>query len=79
MGVFTSKFKDTNAEVIAEPVLKISERLNLPLIATNDCRFENESMSRPHDTLICIGTGHKFSDVHRPRYSKIIILEPHMK
>ena len=46
---------ELNAEVIAEPVLlKISERLNLPLIATNDCRFENESMSRPHDTLALV-------------------------
>jgi DNA polymerase-3 subunit alpha len=59
-----------NAEVIAEPhLLDIAYRLDLPLVATNDCRFENAGMSQPHDTLVCIGSGRKFSEENRPRFS----------
>jgi DNA polymerase-3 subunit alpha len=50
-------------------LLEIADRLNLPLVATNDCRFENAAMSQPHDTLVCIGTGRKFSETNRPRFS----------
>lgn len=54
----------------AEPhLLEIADRLDLPLVATNDCRFENAAMSQPHDTLVCIGTGRKFSEANRPRFS----------
>ena len=62
-------------EKAAEPcLLDIADQLNLPLVATNDCRFENAEMSQPHDTLVCIGTGCKFSDADRPRFSPNIIL-----
>ena len=57
-------------ESAAEPhLLKIADELNVPLVATNDCRFENVDMSQPHDTLVCIGTGRKLSEVNRPRFS----------
>ena len=57
-------------ERTAEPhLLEIADRLNLPLVATNDCRFENAAMSQPHDALVCIGTGRKFSETNRPRFS----------
>ena len=50
-------------------LLDIADQLDLPLVATNDCRFENAEMSQPHDTLVCIGTGCKFSEADRPRFS----------
>ncbi|MBL6595760.1 MAG: DNA polymerase III subunit alpha [Candidatus Puniceispirillum sp.] len=57
-------------ERAAEPhLLAVADRLNVPLVATNDCRFENVEMSQPHDTLVCIGTGRKFSEADRPRFS----------
>ncbi|MDB0016114.1 DNA polymerase III subunit alpha [Alphaproteobacteria bacterium] len=57
-------------ESTAEPhLLEIADRLNLPLVATNDCRFDSAAMSQPHDTLVCIGTGRKFSETNRPRFS----------
>lgn len=57
-------------ERAAEPhLLTIADRLNAALVATNDCRFENAEMSQPHDTLVCIGTGRKFSEADRPRFS----------
>ena len=61
---------DLDVEIAAEPeLLKIAQTLNLPLVATNDCRFETPDMSQPHDTLVCIGTGHKISESDRPRFS----------
>ena len=57
-------------ELAGEPhLLDCADRLNLPLVATNDCRFEDPSMSQPHDTLVCIGTSRKISEEDRPRYS----------
>ena len=58
------------AELAGEPhLLECADRMNLPLVATNDCRFEDPSMSQPHDTLVCIGTGRKISEQDRLRYS----------
>ena len=58
------------AQLAGEPrLLECADRMNLPLVATNDCRFEDPSMSQPHDTLVCIGTSRKISEQDRPRYS----------
>jgi DNA polymerase-3 subunit alpha len=57
-------------ELASEPyLLKCADLMNLPLVATNDCRFEDPSMSEAHDTLVCIGTSRKISEQDRPRYS----------
>ena len=42
--------------------LKCADLMNLPLVKTNDCRFEDPSMSEAHDALVCIGTGHKYQN-----------------
>ena len=58
------------AEFASEPhLLQCADLMNLPLVATNDCRFEDPSMSQAHDTLVCIGASRKISDQDRPRYS----------
>ena len=50
------------AELAGEPhLLEFADRMNFPLVATNDCRFEDPSMSQPHDILVCIGTSRKIS------------------
>ena len=59
-----------SAELAAEPhLVECADHMNLPLVATNDCRFEDVSMSQPHDTLVCIGTSRKIAEQDRPRYS----------
>ena len=61
---------ELDVERSAEPhLLNIADQVNVPLVATNDCRFENAEMSQPHDTLVCIGTGRKVSEIHRQRFS----------
>ena len=52
-------------ERAAEPhLLKIADKLNLPLVAANDCRFENAEMSQARYTG-CIGTARKFSETNQ--------------
>ncbi len=54
----------------AEPgLLELAIELNLPLVATNDCRYDTPEMHEPHDALICIGLGRKMSEEDRTRYS----------
>ena len=58
------------AEQVAEPVLvELADKLDLPLVATNDCRFDSPKMAGPHDALVCVGTGRKVSEENRLKYS----------
>jgi len=59
------------AEMRAEPVLvELALEMNVPMVATNDCRFDVPEMEMPHDALICIGDGRKVSEEDRRRYSR---------
>jgi len=54
----------------AEPVLlDMALAADLPLVATNDCRFESRDMVTPHDVLVCIGNGRKLAEEDRPRFT----------
>ncbi|MEC9141795.1 MAG: PHP domain-containing protein, partial [Pseudomonadota bacterium] len=58
------------AEQRAEPVLlDAALETDLPLVATNDCRFETREMELPHDVLVCIGEGRKLAEADRRRFS----------
>ena len=49
--------------------IKMSEKYNIPLVATNDVHYIYKEDHDDHDTLLCIGTGKKKKDVDRLRYS----------
>lgn len=51
-------------------LIEIAKELNIKLIATNDVHFVMESHAEAHDMLICLSTGHKYSDTNRMRYTK---------
>ena len=58
------------AEQRAEPILlDAAIETGLPLVATNDCRFEGRDMELPHDVLVCIGEGRKLAEPDRRRFS----------
>ncbi|MDB2390022.1 DNA polymerase III subunit alpha [Alphaproteobacteria bacterium] len=58
------------AQQVAEPILlELADQLDMPLVATNDCRFDAPKMAEPHDALVCIGTGRKISEENRVKYS----------
>ena len=55
-------------EAAIEPgLLSLADRLDLPLVATNECFFATPSMHQPHDALLCIAEGRLLADKERRR------------
>lgn len=52
-----------------EVVRRISQRLGIPLVITNDCHYLRQDDAFAHDVLLCIGTQKTFSDADRLRYA----------
>ena len=46
----------------------IAADLGLPLVCTNDVHYLRQADQRPHDVLLCIGTGKNVTDEKRLRY-----------
>ncbi|MBQ3794948.1 MAG: DNA polymerase III subunit alpha [Butyrivibrio sp.] len=55
--------RQVNASLMA-----LSQELDIPLVATNDCHYTYEDDAEAHDLLLCIQTGKKVSDEDRLRY-----------
>ena len=51
-------------------ILRIADRLQLPLVATNDCHFLTRDDHAAHDVLMCIQTGKTVNDGSRMRYTQ---------
>ncbi len=49
-------------------LLALSDQLDIPLVATNDCHYTYADDAEAHDLLLCIQTGKKVSDDDRMRY-----------
>ena len=56
-------------EPVNQVLISLSEKYNVPLIASNDCHYINEEDARAHDILICLQTGRDLEDTTRMRYS----------
>ena len=50
---------------IEEGLVDLAYKHNLPLVATNDCFFSDESMYEAHDALLCIAEGTVVSETKR--------------
>lgn len=50
-------------------VVSLSEKLNIPLVATNDVHYIKKEDSYMHDVLLCIQTGKKIDDTDRMKFS----------
>lgn len=67
---------DANIEAYAlqqrvnEELIRLSEKFDVKLIATNDVHFVNEEDADAHDRLICLSTGKDLDDPNRMRYTK---------
>jgi DNA polymerase III subunit alpha len=46
----------------------IAKDLGIPLVATNDVHYLQNTDFKPHDVLLCIGTGKSVNDTERLRY-----------
>lgn len=55
-------------KVVNEALLRMSEEIGIPLIATNDSHYIYKEDAGPHDILLCIQTGKTVLDEDRMRY-----------
>ncbi|MEI6667347.1 MAG: DNA polymerase III subunit alpha [Acidobacteriota bacterium] len=54
--------------VVNRGLVEISRDLGVPLVCTNDVHYLRQEDSKPHDILLCIGTGKSVNDVDRLKY-----------
>ena len=55
-------------KTVNQGLLRMSQELNIPLVATNDTHYIYKEDVEPHDILLCIQTGKKVTDENRMRY-----------
>ena len=48
---------------------EIHKRLDIPLVATNDCHYLTKADARVHDILLCLQTGKTVTDPNRLRFN----------
>jgi DNA polymerase III subunit alpha len=53
---------------IRKPLVELSKRTGVPLVATNDAHYLRPEDARAHDILLCIGSGKTVTDTNRLRY-----------
>ena len=53
---------------IRKPLVELSKKTGIPLVATNDSHYLMADDVKAHDTLLCIGTGKTISDPNRLTY-----------
>lgn len=57
-------------ERVNQEMIRLSQKMGVKMIATNDVHFVNEEDSDAHDRLICLSTGKDLDDPKRMRYTK---------
>ncbi len=53
---------------VNEGLLPLARQLEMPLVCTNDVHYLRQADARPHDILLCIGTGKIANDPERMKY-----------
>ena len=56
-------------ERIRKPLVELSKRTGVPLVATNDAHYLMPDDARAHDVLLCIGSGKTVNETNRLRYA----------
>ena len=54
--------------VVNKALIKMSEDLHIPLVATNDCHYIDKKDSEIHNILMCIQTNHTINDNDRMEF-----------
>ncbi len=54
---------------VNEGLIELSEKLSIPVVATNDSHYLRKEDARAHDALLCIGLGASIQDQDRMKYS----------
>jgi len=56
-------------ERIISGAVKLSQKLGIGIVATNDCHYVNQDDARAQDILLCIQTGRDLDDPNRVRFA----------
>ena len=56
-------------EKVNQGLKALSEELSLPMVATNDCHYLNQTDAEAHDVLLCIQTGKTVDEPKRLKFS----------
>ncbi|MFH1091029.1 MAG: DNA polymerase III subunit alpha, partial [Pseudomonadota bacterium] len=56
-------------DLVNQGLIRLAEKLNLPLAATNDCHYLKRKDAETHDILLCIQTGKTVDEENRMRMS----------
>lgn len=59
----------SDEKIVRDELKKISQKLKIPLVATNDVHYVNRNDSEVHDILLCIQMNKTFNDKKRLRFS----------
>ncbi|WP_026653067.1 DNA polymerase III subunit alpha [Butyrivibrio proteoclasticus] len=54
--------------MVNSALMALSQELDIPMVATNDCHYTYADDAEAHDLLLCIQTGKKVTDEDRMRY-----------
>jgi DNA polymerase-3 subunit alpha len=54
--------------IVNNGLLPIAKDLSMPLVVTNDVHYLRHGDNKPHDILLCIGTGKSVNDSNRLKY-----------
>lgn len=54
---------------IRKPLVELSKRTGVPLVATNDAHYLMPDDARAHDVLLCIGSGKTVNETNRLKYA----------
>lgn len=53
---------------VNQGLLDISQRLSIPMVATNDCHYLSKGDDKAHEILLCIQTGDTFANQNRFKF-----------
>ncbi|MCC6503128.1 MAG: DNA polymerase III subunit alpha [Deltaproteobacteria bacterium] len=56
-------------EVVNKRLMELGKKLDIPLVATNDCHYLKKEDARVHDVLLCIQTGTTVNATNRMKFS----------
>jgi len=71
-GNFYLELQDHNIpeqKKVNQALLRLSKKLNIPVVATNDCHYLTQQDSFSHEVLLCLQTGTTMNDPQHMRFS----------
>ena len=57
-----------NQDHINKEIIQIGRKLNIPVVATNNCHYLDKEDFRAHEILLCLQTGKTITDPYRMQY-----------